>query len=98
MPFNSLTWTATQQPISSGSFPWKRHLNDQIDTTTLQGKFTFLISATMAEFERDIIRERTMAGLVAARARGRKGGRPKGLSKRPSTWLSSLRGCTKKGK
>ncbi len=46
------------------------------------GKFTFHIFAAMAEFERDIIRERTNAGLAAARARGRKGGRPKGLSKK----------------
>ena len=57
-------------------------LNDQIDTTTPHGKFTFHIFAAMAEFERDIIRERTNAGLAAARARGRKGGRPKGLSKK----------------
>ncbi len=57
-------------------------LNDQIDTTTPHGKFTFHIFAALAEFERDIIRERTNAGLAAARARGRKGGRPKGLSKK----------------
>lgn len=56
-------------------------LNDHIDTTTPQGKFTFHLFAALAEFERDIIRERTKAGLAAARARGRKGGRPKGLSK-----------------
>ena len=41
----------------------------------------FNVFASLAEFERDLIRERTMAGLSAARARGRKGGRPKGLSK-----------------
>jgi DNA invertase Pin-like site-specific DNA recombinase len=57
-------------------------LNDHIDTTTPHGKFTFHLFAAMAEFERDIIRERTNAGLAAARARGRKGGRPKGLSKK----------------
>lgn len=56
-------------------------LNDHIDTTTPQGKFTFHLFAALAEFERGIIRERTKAGLAAARARGRKGGRPKGLSK-----------------
>ena len=55
-------------------------LNDQIDTTTSHGKFTFHIFAALAEFERDIIRERTKAGLAAARARGRRGGRPTGLS------------------
>lgn len=57
-------------------------LHDHIDTTTPHGKFTFHIFAAMAEFERDIIRERTNAGLASARARGRKGGRPKGLSKK----------------
>ena len=55
-------------------------LNDHIDTTTPAGKLTFHLFAALAEFERDIIRERTKAGLEAARARGRKGGRPKGLS------------------
>jgi len=49
-------------------------LNDQIDTTTPHGKFTFHIFTALAEFERDIIREWTMSGLAAARARGRKGG------------------------
>jgi DNA invertase Pin-like site-specific DNA recombinase len=49
-------------------------LNDQIDTTTPHGKFTFHVFAALAEFERDIIRERTKAGLTAARARA--GGRP----------------------
>lgn len=55
-------------------------LNDNIDTTTPQGKLTFHIFAAIAQFEREIIRERTNAGLAAARARGRKGGRPPGLS------------------
>jgi DNA invertase Pin-like site-specific DNA recombinase len=56
-------------------------LNDPIDTTTPQGRLVFNIFASLAEFERELIRERTQAGLKAARARGRKGGRPKGLSK-----------------
>ena len=56
-------------------------LHDNIDTTTPQGKLTFHIFAAIAEFEREIIRERTNAGVAAARARGRKGGRPPGLSK-----------------
>lgn len=55
-------------------------LNDPIDTTTAQGRLTFGIFASLAEFERELIRERTQAGLKAARARGRKGGRPVGLS------------------
>ncbi|WP_044150562.1 recombinase family protein [Phaeodactylibacter xiamenensis] len=57
-----------------------KSLNDSIDTTTPQGKLTFHLFAALAEFERDIISERTKAGLESARARGRKGGRPKGLS------------------
>lgn len=56
-------------------------LNDPVDTTTPQGRLIFNIFASLAEFERDLIRERTQAGLKAARARGRLGGRPKGLSK-----------------
>jgi DNA invertase Pin-like site-specific DNA recombinase len=56
-------------------------LHDNIDPTTPHGKFTFHIFAAIAEFEREIIRERTNAGLASARARGRKGGRPKGLTK-----------------
>ena len=55
-------------------------LNDSIDTTTVQGRLTFNIFASFAEFERELIRERTMAGLQAARERGRIGGRKKGLS------------------
>ena len=56
-------------------------LQDHLDTTTAQGRLMFNLFASLAEFERDIIRERTKAGLTAARARGRQGGRPKGLSK-----------------
>jgi DNA invertase Pin-like site-specific DNA recombinase len=56
-----------------------KSLNDPIDTTTAQGRLTFNIFAALSEFERDIIWERTNAGLSAARARGRKGGRPKGV-------------------
>lgn len=58
-----------------------KSLNDSIDTTTPQGKLTFHLFAALAEFEREIIRERTKAGLESARARGRVGGRPKGLTK-----------------
>src|SRR5690606_1449152 len=47
-----------------------------IDTTTASGKLVFGIFAALAEFERELISERTKAGLASARARGRKGGRP----------------------
>ena len=52
-----------------------------IDTTTFSGKLIFGIFAALAEFEGDLIRERTMAGLAAARARGRHGGRKFELTK-----------------
>lgn len=53
-----------------------RSLEECIDTTTSGGKLVFHIFAALAEFEKDLIKERTLAGLKAARARGRKGGRP----------------------
>ena len=52
-----------------------KSLTESIDTTTSGGKLVFHIFGALAEFERDIIRERTQAGLQAARARGRLGGR-----------------------
>jgi len=55
-------------------------LHEHIDTTTSGGKLIFHFFGALAEFERDIIKERTNAGLEAARARGRRGGRPKALS------------------
>ena len=57
-----------------------KSLQESIDTTQSSGKLVFHIFAALAEFERNLIRERTQAGLVAARARGRKGGRPKALN------------------
>jgi len=53
----------------------------EINTTTASGKLVFGIFAALAEFERELIRERTIAGLAAARARGRKGGRRFSLTK-----------------
>ena len=53
----------------------------EIDTTTANGRLVFGIFAALAEFERELIRERTIAGLAAARARGRKGGRKFALTK-----------------
>jgi DNA invertase Pin-like site-specific DNA recombinase len=54
-----------------------RSLTENIDTTTSAGKLVFHVFGALAEFERDLIRERTRAGLAAARARGRNGGRPR---------------------
>ena len=57
----------------------------QIDTTTANGRLVFSIFAALAEFETELIRERTMAGLAAARARGRLGGRPRKMTKETLT-------------
>lgn len=56
-------------------------LNDQIDTSNPMGKFMFHIMGALAQFEREIISERTREGLASAKQNGRKGGRPKGLNK-----------------
>jgi DNA invertase Pin-like site-specific DNA recombinase len=55
-------------------------VQEAIDTTTPGGKLVFHVFAALAEFERDLIRERTSTGLAAARARGRRGGRPSVLT------------------
>ena len=55
-------------------------LTDAINTTSAQGRLVFNLFASLAEFERELIRERTHAGLASARARGRVGGRQRGLS------------------
>ena len=57
-----------------------RSLQESIDTTTAAGKLTFHIFAALAEFERDLVRERTNAGLAAARRRGTQLGRPRSLT------------------
>ncbi len=59
-----------------------RSLTESIDTTTSGGRLIFRIFGALAEFERTIIRERTRAGLAAARARGRTGGRPPALTEK----------------
>ena len=64
----------------SGDGVGLRALQEQIDTTTAGGKLVFHVFGALAEFERELIRERTSAGLKAARARGRVGGRRKRLT------------------
>ena len=66
-------------------------LQEQIDTTTAGGKLIFHIFAALAEFERDLIRERTQAGLAAARARGRRGGRPRGVDQKKQKAAMALK-------
>ena len=67
-----------------------KSLTENIDTTTSGGKLIFHIFGALAEFERNLIRERTSAGLMAARARGRKGGRPHVLTARQLSIAQSL--------
>jgi DNA invertase Pin-like site-specific DNA recombinase len=67
-----------------------KSLTENIDTTTSGGKLIFHIFGALAEFERNLIRERTTAGLTAARARGRRGGRPKALTPRQLSIAKAL--------
>src|SRR5512147_1136441 len=67
-----------------------KSITESIDTTTSGGKLVFHIFGALAEFERDIIRERTQAGLTAARSRGRKGGRPKALTPKKAQMAQAL--------
>lgn len=67
-----------------------RSLQESLDTTTSGGRLVFQIFGALAEFERNLIRERTQAGLDAARARGRKGGRPKVLDAKQTELANRL--------
>jgi DNA invertase Pin-like site-specific DNA recombinase len=67
-----------------------KSLTEQIDTTTSGGKLIFHVFGALAEFERDLIRERTQAGLAAARARGKRGGRPTLLDEKKRKLLLTL--------
>jgi DNA invertase Pin-like site-specific DNA recombinase len=71
-----IDWVTTLEEEGIGF----KSLQESIDTTTSSGKLVFHIFAALAEFERNLIRERTNAGLAAARARGRLGGRKKSLN------------------
>lgn len=65
-------------------------LTEKIETRSPAGKLVFHVFAALAEFERNLIRERTVAGLKAARARGRKGGRPAKLSAKEIKTIRAL--------
>jgi len=67
-----------------------KSLTESIDTTTSGGRLIFHIFGALAEFERNLIRERTKAGLEAARALGRKGGRPYILSEKELNLVKTL--------
>jgi DNA invertase Pin-like site-specific DNA recombinase len=65
-------------------------LQENLDTTTSGGRLVFYIFGALAEFECELIRERTHAGLTSARARGRLGGRPKTLDERKVALAKSM--------
>lgn len=65
-------------------------LTEHIDTSSATGKFTFHLFSALAEFERNNIRERTRAGLAAARARGRIGGRPEKVAQKDKREMKAL--------
>lgn len=65
-------------------------LQESVNTTTSGGRLIFHLFSALAEFERHLIQERTQAGLAAARARGRTGGRPKALNEKQQAWLYRL--------
>jgi len=67
-----------------------KSLQEGMDTSTAGGKLIFHVFGALAEFEREIIRERTQAGLRAARARGRLGGRPKSMDEATLKMASAL--------
>lgn len=75
-----------------------KSINDQIDTSSPTGQLIFHLFAALADFEKELIRERTQAGLKSARARGRKGGRPKGISEEAKTKALAAETLYKEGK
>lgn len=81
-----IAWMATMQERNIGF----RSLTENIDTTSPGGKLIFHIFGALAELERDLIRERTKAGLQAARARGRKDGRKQKLDARKAQIAQQL--------
>lgn len=75
-----------------------RSTTENFDTSTPGGKFIFYLFGALAEMERDIIRQRTRAGLDAARARGKKGGRPKVTEQIPEKMIQKAREMYDTGK
>jgi DNA invertase Pin-like site-specific DNA recombinase len=81
----------TSPSRSSGTERAGDRIREQIDTTTPAGRLQFHLFGAFAEFEREVIRERSHAGLTAARARGRTGGRPIALTGEQLAVARSLR-------
>lgn len=70
-------------------------ISDSVDTSTINGRLFLNLMASLAEYERELIRERTNAGLQSARARGRTGGRPKGFTNEKVAKLLVMRSIYK---
>jgi DNA invertase Pin-like site-specific DNA recombinase len=68
-----------------------RGLKENLDTSSASGRLVFHVFASIAEFERELIRERTLAGLESARARGRHGGRPRALDENKAKLARKLK-------
>lgn len=81
-----ITWMTMLQERGIGF----SSLTERVDTTSPGGKLVFHLFGALAEFERDLIRERTQAGLEAARARGRKGGRKPKLTPKKAAMAQAL--------
>jgi DNA invertase Pin-like site-specific DNA recombinase len=81
-----IAWVAWLEQAGVGL----RSLHEALDTTTPSGKLTFHIFGALAEFERQLIQERTQAGLRVARARGHLGGRPQALPAEKRQWAVQL--------
>lgn len=72
-----------------------RSISERIDTSTKMGRHWYMLSSVFAENESEILMERTLAGLEEARARGRVGGRPKGLTKKSKELAGLVAPCTR---
>jgi len=79
--WSSIQTGTPRRPRAQSRFRVRKVLTGGIDTTSSTGRLVFGIFATLAKFECDLIKERTMAGLAAARARGRTGGRPRVMTR-----------------
>ena len=89
MGVHCLTWSRKSARLEQDGITFER-LSEKIDTGSASGKLQFHVFAALAEFERNLIRERTHAGLASARARGRFGGRKPKLNEKQIREIKAL--------